>query len=129
MNTRTCKLCDKEKLLECFYPSQLKQALVVCKECLNKTSRLSGDRGYVYVIINPAWSDWCKVGITTGSVEIRLLPYQTCSPFRDYEIYYTKLFNNIYDKERDIHQALEDKGYIRRYEWFNITPEEVIKYI
>jgi len=40
--------------------------------------------GYVYVITNPAWPDWVKIGMAIDA-EDRLNGYQTSSPMRDYE--------------------------------------------
>lgn len=48
---------------------------------------------YLYVLKNPAWSEWLKIGVcrTNGAYALRdrVLNYQTAAPFRDYEIVYT----------------------------------------
>ena len=41
--------------------------------------------GSIYIITNPVWPDWTKVGRATD-LESRLSSYQTGSPFRDYEL-------------------------------------------
>jgi len=43
------------------------------------------EEGYVYIIQNPAWPDWKKIGMT-DDLDKRLKQYQTSAPMRDYEI-------------------------------------------
>ena len=49
--------------------------------------------GYVYVISNPAWKGWYKVGMAVDSQD-RCGSYQTSSPHRDYRLEYSKYFLN-----------------------------------
>ena len=44
--------------------------------------------GSVYILGNPAWPDWVKVGMALDA-EDRLNNYQTGGPFRDYVLYYS----------------------------------------
>lgn len=83
--------------------------------------------GEVYIIRNKAWIDWYKVGKAVSS-EDRLQGYQTSSPFRDYVLEYSEMFDNRHQAESSIHRMLEkhDKCLERRGEWFK-TDIPVIK--
>ena len=76
--------------------------------------------GQVYVITNPAWPEWVKVGMAVDS-EDRIKNYQTSSPFRDYIIVYTY--------EVDDRRAAESAAHVRLAkecdninEWFRLPP-------
>ena len=45
--------------------------------------------GEVYIITNPAWEGWIKIGMAVESKD-RLKGYQTSSPLRDYKLRYSK---------------------------------------
>jgi len=75
-------------------------------------------QGQVYIITNPAWEGWVKVGMAVDS-EDRLKNYQTSSPFRDYTLLYT------YDV--DDRRAAESAAHVRLAkecdninEWFRL---------
>jgi Fe-S cluster biosynthesis and repair protein YggX len=75
--------------------------------------------GEVYIIRNKAWADWYKVGKAVSS-EDRLNGYQTSSPFRDYVLEYSEMFENRHQAESTIHRMLEKHEHCleRRGEWF-----------
>lgn len=75
--------------------------------------------GEVYIIRNPAFTDWLKVGKAVSS-EDRLNGYQTSSPFRDYVLEYCEHFDNRHQAEAEIHRMLEKHQHCheRRGEWF-----------
>jgi len=72
--------------------------------------------GQVYIIQNPAFPSWCKVGMAVDAQD-RLKQYQTSSPYRDYEL--VKIYNtkDRRQAEAQAHAELE-KNYARRGEWF-----------
>jgi hypothetical protein len=76
-------------------------------------------RGFVYVITNPAWDDYCKIG-RAFDPESRLKGYQTSSPFRDYELYGARYFDNAAQAEMEMHMRLAK--YREEGEWFYIDP-------
>ena len=82
----------------------------------------SSVEGQVYVITNPNFPDWVKVGMAIDA-EDRLNNYQTSSPFRDYVLQYYYDVNNRREAESQAHTELQ-KSYERRGEWFKCTPEE-----
>ena len=78
--------------------------------------------GQVYVITNPNFPEWVKVGMAIDS-EDRLNGYQTSSPFRDYMLNYRWDVNDRRSAESEAHSELQ-KLYERRSEWFKCTPEQ-----
>ena len=78
--------------------------------------------GQVYVIVNPNFSEWVKVGMAIDS-EDRLNGYQTSSPFRDYALVSSWDVNDRRAAETEAHVELQ-KLYERRSEWFKCTPEQ-----
>jgi hypothetical protein len=149
---KLCITCDVPLVLETnWYPSFKAKRHYKCKACydhrrlLNKIKRdgpsdnlvarllqrqadISFNRiseGYVYVITNPAWDNWYKVGSSLNANN-RCRSYQTSSPHRDYELLHAKRFDNRLDKEREIHSILEQQGYTREGEWFNSNSAQSI---
>ena len=82
----------------------------------------SSVEGQVYIIVNPSFPEWVKVGMAIDS-EDRLNGYQTSSPFRDYVLNYSWDVSNRRAAEAEAHSELQ-KVYERRSEWFKCTPEQ-----
>ena len=78
--------------------------------------------GQVYIITNPNFPEWVKVGMAVDS-EDRLNGYQTSSPFRDYSLFTCWSVADRRSAESEAHSLLE-KTYDRKGEWFNCTPEQ-----
>jgi len=76
--------------------------------------------GCVYVIENPAWPDWVKVGKAVDA-EDRLNSYQTSDPFRAYILHHHIEVPNRHDTELKVHQELELVCDDRKNEWFKIN--------
>ena len=72
--------------------------------------------GEVYIIYNPSFPSWIKVGMAVDS-EDRLKQYQTGSPHRDYSVYASYSTNNRREAEAEAHRILE-KNHERKGEWF-----------
>jgi len=83
--------------------------------------------GQVYIITNPNFEGWVKVGMAIDS-EDRLNGYQTSSPFRDYQLHSFWDVNNRRSAEAAAHTELE-KTYERRGEWFKCTPEQATEVV
>ena len=82
----------------------------------------SSTEGQVYVITNPNFPEWVKVGMAVDA-EDRLSTYQTFSPFRDYSLAASWDVADRRSAESEAHAALQ-KLYERQSEWFNCTPEQ-----
>lgn len=86
------------------------------------------DEGYVYIITNPCWSNWVKVGRAIDA-EDRCKQYQTSSPFRDYKLCYSKFFDDRKEAEAKAHSLLNESAEERKGEWFKITQDKAQKII
>ena len=82
--------------------------------------------GEVYLIMNPAWPEWVKVGKAAIATD-RLSNYQTSSPFRDYIIIKSIKTEDRHAAETDILIRFEDESVERRGEWFKISKEKAIE--
>ena len=80
--------------------------------------------GYVYVITNPAWPEWVKIGMAIDA-EDRLNGYQTSSPMRDYELVHAIQTPDRARAERVAHKAAAMCGE-RKGEWFKIPNSEAV---
>ena len=89
---------------------------------LQKDAQLK--EGYVYVITNPAWPEWVKIGMAIDA-EDRLNGYQTSSPMRDYELVHAIATPDRARAERVAHKAAAMCGE-RQGEWFKIANEEAV---
>ena len=78
----------------------------------------SSKEGQVYIIVNPAFPSWCKIGMAVDA-EDRLKQYQTSSPYRDYKLAATYDTSDRRKAEKFAHERLE-KRHERRGEWFCI---------
>ena len=84
--------------------------------------------GFVYILTNPAWKGWLKVGMAIDAND-RHNSYQTSSPYRDYTLQYKKFFTNRSKAEQDAHKQLIGKGNIFNGEWFQTSIKEARKTI
>ena len=83
--------------------------------------------GYVYIISNPAWKGWFKVGMAVDAKD-RCSTYQTSSPFRDYKVSYSKYFEDRREAEKLAHAELKENKIEHANEWFK-TDLKTIKTI
>ena len=75
--------------------------------------------GEVYIIVNPAWKGWIKVGMAIDA-EDRLKGYQTSSPLRDFKLKFKKYFDNRRVAEQQAHALCAKKALKRKGEWFKV---------
>ena len=84
--------------------------------------------GHVYIISNPCWDGWVKVGMAVDA-EDRCNQYQTSSPFRDYKLCYTKYFEDRKIAEQLAHKELKKITDTYNGEWFKTSVKEAKKII
>ncbi|MGL4521316.1 MAG: GIY-YIG nuclease family protein [Bacilli bacterium] len=114
----------KERVLEknylkrrLYFDQMIARDLIKVYHKTNKSEGLQA--GYVYLITNPAWPEWIKVG-SAIDVYDRLSTYQTSCPMRDFKIeYYFFSFNRRRD-EKLIIDAFSGKN-----EWIKCELDEV----
>jgi hypothetical protein len=82
------------------------------------------DEGDVYIITNPAWKGWMKVGMALDAKD-RLKSYQTSSPLRDYKLNYKKYFKDRRSAESTAHRRLKRICKDFEGEWFYININKV----
>jgi hypothetical protein len=75
--------------------------------------------GEVYIITNPAWKGWVKVGMAIDSKD-RCKGYQTSSPLRDFKLKFKKYFNDRRSAEAKAHALCSKKSSDRKGEWFKL---------
>ena len=78
-------------------------------------------QGQVYIITNPAWEGWVKVGMAVDAND-RAGNYQTSSPYRDYELGYVVETKDRRATETETHARLGDL-FEQRNEWFKCSVE------
>ena len=81
------------------------------------------DEGYVYVITNPCWKGWVKVGMAIDA-EDRCKQYQTSSPFRDYALKFKKHFDDRRSAEQQAHKKIKNICKDNNGEWFKVSISE-----
>lgn len=83
-----------------------------------------GDKaGFVYVCVNDAWPNICKVGCTRDPLK-RLATFSTYDPYDSYRLVGYKLVDNMREYEKEIHCILNE--YKIRGEWFNIVWTRIV---
>jgi len=127
-----CKECNTRKKDKHFYPTNHSK----CKECISEyNKKYNGSKGrdksqsggFVYVITNPAWNGYYKIGLTIN-LSKRLGTYQTASPLRDYSFLTTVAVNDMATAERAILEELK-KYYDVKGEWVVASKAEHIIHI
>ena len=115
------KICNKcgEQDQDKFTPS----AHTMCRSCVQARDRkkVKPKPGHIYGVVNKAWPQWVKVGRATN-VEQRIMSYQTCSPYRDYEIAWSFPVDNMYEAERKVHRAMSPIA-LQNNEWYGISAD------
>lgn len=79
--------------------------------------------GHVYIITNPAWPNWVKIGMAVDA-EDRLNGYQTSSPMRDYQLEFSVKVENRREAETKAHKVCKSMGVDNKGEWFNMSVDE-----
>lgn len=91
--------------------------------CLGDFPRGKSNIGYIYVLKNPAYPDYVKIGKTLN-LGMRLSTYNTGSPYRDYSYAF------VYETE--LAEAIEkhfNKKFKSNNEWYCMTTDDAISEI
>ena len=126
-NIETIKICSK-----CKIKAHETEKHSYCNDCTKQIWKESNYKkylnhpynGYVYILTNPSWVGWVKIGRATN-IDNRLRSYNTSSPYRDYKIVYYKKINN----PSIIENYFNDKYGNHNNEWFNISIANAIETI
>jgi len=79
--------------------------------------------GYVYILYNPAWKGWLKVGMSYDP-KIRCDSFQLSSPHRDYKLYYKRFFEDVIIAEHEAHNIIDNLSLKRKGEWFKTSKND-----
>ncbi len=83
------------------------------------------NKGCVYVIENPSWPEWVKVGKAIDAKD-RLKSYQTGDPYRSYTLSHFIQVEDRHTTELQVHQKLELISDDRHNEWFKIPVQGAV---
>jgi len=89
---------------------------------------MSDSKEWVYVISNPAWKGWVKIGMAVD-VNKRLLNYQTCSPFRDYKVEFVVPVIDVKVAESTAHERASWIAEDEKNEWFKMPLDSAIEVV
>ena len=106
----------------------------ICKPCDNEKSRLyrlknKKDYGYLYLVSNPAWQGWFKLGKCDSNYKNRLSSYNTSSPMRDFEFKYLRKCKKPRQLESLVWKRVEKIAESFNSEWFKVDLEITISII
>ena len=126
-----CFSCNDYKPLDEYYPVKGRVS-TYCIECqkvkdmvvYHNTKVLQKNPGYIYIITNPAWKGWVKIGMTKNKPDQRLVVYQTSCPFRDYKIEWFQWVDNTTCIERHFRKQSNTS-----YEWHQLSVKDAINQI
>ena len=82
--------------------------------------------GQVYIITNPAWPEWIKIGMAVDATD-RLRSLQTGSPFRDFNVDHTITVKDKRQAENSAHRICEMLSEERNGEWFRMPADQAIE--
>ena len=85
--------------------------------------------GWIYVITNPIWGSWVKIGVTRN-LKKRLSSYNTSSPHKDFFIEWFKFHENARELETFIHNddvLGRHRGLSK--EWYNLKPQDSMQHL
>ena len=90
-------------------------------------------KGYVYILTNPSFrEDWVKIGKSSREVDVRSKELDNTAVPLPFEIYATAKTSKYSELEANFHQILTDLADLRirkNREFFNIKPEDALKYL
>ena len=93
----------------------------------NLADKNASKSGYIYIIKNPAWDKWIKIGRAIDFND-RLKAFQTYSPFRDYKVFHYFEVDDYLKAENEAHKLLKDK-FKSKQEWYQVDVDTAVKLI
>ena len=82
--------------------------------------------GYVYILVNGAYPNKCKIGMTTSTPEKRLAQVNSAGVVNDWELAYAYKCSRPFDFEQAIHLRLDDLRSRADREFFDIDLNDAI---
>ena len=129
---KTCQKCEIVLVKDTNWGSKK----YICRPCDAEKSRLArlkkkqeNPHGYVYVVFNPAWSEWYGVGKCDHNHEGRLAGYNVSSPLRDFRFLHLRKCNEPKILEDKVHEKLRKSTPISKKEWFMLDFKTIVDII
>lgn len=86
------------------------------------------DKGFVYILTNDAFKDdWIKIGMTSKEVDLRSKQLDNTAVPLPFKVYATCKTEKFKELEKFIHRNLEDSRIRANREFFNVSPDKVLK--
>jgi len=86
---------------------------------------ISKKEGYIYVLINPIFENWVKIGMAED-VTKRLSQFNTAYPERDGQMVYSVKVSNMRKAEKIAHRIAKKIAKRTENEWFTLTVRQAI---
>jgi len=102
------------------------QSMLESGTTAEKAKQSTDPRGFVYVITNPIYPGYVKIG-KAFDVENRLNGYQTYDPFRRYSLEGSKYFDVRAKAEDDLKVLLSGYKGDAQGEWFRVSVETAVE--
>jgi len=129
----SAKKQSQTHLPDLFEASSIIRRLPLGLEAFGETfyRRSDSPEGWLYILNNPSWPGWVKIGITRD-LSARLGTYNTGSPYEGvkYQYCYHLFHENARQIEKIIHDKLsESRNNEQSKEWYRFSVEKAIKII
>jgi len=86
------------------------------------------NKGFVYILTNDAFKDdWIKIGMTSKEVDLRSKQLDNTAVPLPFKVYATCKTEKFKELEKFIHRNLEDSRIRANREFFNVSPDKVLK--
>lgn len=125
---RTCTKCNRLKPISEFHRNKAGRHGInaACKECVRKKYPhvRTPYPGKIYIISNPAWPEYYKIGKTARNVNERFMNYLSYSPLRDYKLEFVIDIKDVSSVE-----ILTHKKFNARHEWCEGNLSDIIAFI
>lgn len=95
------------------------------EEAILRHMREDDGSGHVYLVTNPAWPDWVKIGMS-ADIQARIDAYQTYSPAKDYIIADSVVVDDRRFSENLAHRRASDIARNSSGEWFELDLNNAI---
>jgi predicted GIY-YIG superfamily endonuclease len=92
---------------------------------MKKSQKVKSKEGYLYIISNPAYPGFYKIGVTED-IKSRLHVYQTSDPKRKFKVEFHIFHPDCYQAEKNIKEMMNYFALSQRNEWFECDLQTAI---
>lgn len=117
-NNLEFNILKKKRAKELYYKKLNRELPPENKRSLGDFPRKKSNIGYIYILTNPAYSEYVKIGKSI-KLGMRLSTYNTGSPFRDYKYEFVLETNKTSEIESYFNTNFESSN-----EWYKMSIDE-----